>query len=765
MRSRAVVAALAVLSFGSIAAAQVPSIGSITPQAVAPGQTVDLTINGGNLKGATQLVTSFPSQAVLSPDVKDNGTNPAQVVFRVTLPPDAGPGVHAVRVQTPGGISPLKLIVVDDAQSVAQTGANGAFATPQVVTPPVAIDGAVPALNRHFYKMTLPAGQKVSIEVLARRMGSALDPMIRVLDAQGRELTYNDDAAGLMGDSQLSFTPAAAGDYIVEIRDIRWQGGAYRLRIGDFPLVSVPYPMAAKRGADASLSFAGLDIDGIAPIAVKVPTDPSQSAVTVGVKRAGGRTSGMASLSLSDTDEALEVEPNDTQDKATRVALGAGLNGRFEKPGDADRFIFTAKANDKFTFRAVTRQQGSPTDVTLKLLKADGSQLAEVEDTGTEDAVLNGAFPADGDYVLLVEELVKRGGPQYAYRIAVAPTPPPGFSIAATADALNIAAGGTASIPVTVTRTGYAGAIQVAAVDLPPGVVSSPTVIGPNLGGAILTVKSNPDAVQGKPFPIRIVGTAKVGAADVQSIATIDVAIKAANSAMPFSPEVLSRNVALAVGPAPQFTVRAEPAEAVFGQNLATSLKIIVTRQPTFDEDITLALVPFIAGQPPVPAGITPTVKPIPKGANEIDLAITGAANAPLGEFTGVLVATLKKGNDTHTQTVPGIILKVQAPYALKGEAVEGKVAKGGMLKIKVKAERNPAYKGPINLTFQNLPKGVTAAAAMIPADQNEAEAVLTAAADAAPGAAANVTIKGDGMGVGNAAITATSPAVAFTVE
>ncbi len=67
---------------------------------------------------------------------------------------------------------------------------------------------------------------------MARRIGSGLDPMVRELDTQGRELAWNDDAPGLMGDSQLSFKAPAAGDYLVEIRDIRWQGGLYRLRSG-----------------------------------------------------------------------------------------------------------------------------------------------------------------------------------------------------------------------------------------------------------------------------------------------------------------------------------------------------------------------------------------------------------------------------------------------------------------------------------------------------------------------------------------------------
>src|SRR5690606_38304928 len=109
------------------------------------------------------------------------------------------------------------------------------------------------------------------------RIGSALDPIIRLMDAQGRELVYSDDTPGLMGDCQLSHTFAAPGEYVLEVRDIRYQGGGnfiFRLRIGDFPLLNVPYPLAIKRGAEAKLEVAGPDLEGVQPVTVKAPTEP-----------------------------------------------------------------------------------------------------------------------------------------------------------------------------------------------------------------------------------------------------------------------------------------------------------------------------------------------------------------------------------------------------------------------------------------------------------------------------------------------------------
>ena len=83
---------------------------------------------------------------------------------------------------------------------------------------------------------------------------------------------------------------------------------------------------------------------------------------------------------------------------------------------------------------------------------------------------------------------------------------------------------------------------------------------------------------------------------------------------------------------------------------------------------------------------------------------------------------------------------------------------------MKVAVQRNPALKGEVVLTFANLPKGVTADAAKIAADKNEVEVTLKAAADAAKGAAKNLTVKGE-VTVGKAKLAGTSAAIGLTVE
>lgn len=762
---RLALSAGAVCAIGLTAAtamAQVPVVTSLTPQAVAPGATTDLTLQGSGLNGAIGLSHSFAGKAVLSPDVAKNGTNAASVVYRVEVPENTPCGVHAVRVLTDHGTSAMRLMLVDDLSSVAQKSGNTTIATAQEVTLPVAIDGAVPNLSRSCYRFHVAAGQRVSFEVLARRLGTSLDPMIRLLTAAGRELAYSDDTAGLSGDSQLVYTFAEEGDYVLEVRDIRYQGGGnhrYRLRMGDFPCVNVPWPMQAQRGTQAAIGLAGISVDDVQPTEVTVPSDPEIRWLNVSARRAGGKSSGFAVLSVTDGPAAVEQEPNNEPATATRVEPGSGLNGRFEQPGDVDHWIFTARKGQRLIFRAITRRQGSPCDLYLRMLNDKGSQLAVAEDSGTLDAALAYTFPADGDFILAVEDLHRHGGSEYAYSVEVA-EPPKGFLLDASVDVFNIPAGGTAHCTVTAVRQGYNGPIELSLEGGPEGVTAHSVFIGPGQTSAVFTVEAPATAKNGDYTPLQIVGRGKAGKAEYEATATVRTALQAAHAAMPFVPPALTDSLALGVLPAPPFTLRVEPAVAVFGKSLSTKVKVIATRTEGYDEPITLAVEPAKNG---LPGAVTAAVKPIPKGQTEIEITFTATDKSPLGQFSGVLLGTSKKGKVTTVQAVPAIGLTLEAPFSLQTEPGSEPLARGGELKLKVTLTRNPAFTGPVTLTAQNLPKGVTAAAVEVPADQTTAEVVLKAAENAAVGEVKNLVIKADGK-AGKAALTASAAAVALKV-
>ena len=753
-------AGVAVGAFAVSALAQAPQINSISPGAVPPGKVSKITVQGGALDGVTGLWTTIPGSAALTPGEK-NGKEAGQVAFDLNVPPSAPVGIHAVRVFSPRGVSNLKLFCVDDLPVVAEAAGNGALKTPQQVAIPCAIDGVVENLTRDFFQFKAEKDQRITLEVLARRLGSPLDASLYIYSANGREITYSDDAEGLSSDPQIAFQAPAAGNYVVEVRDIRYVGSGnhrYRLRMGDFPAVQMALPVGVARGQKTSVQFAGIGIEDAAPALLESAADAALGWTLVNSKRPGGQSSAFAYAELTTSGDVVDIEPNDAIEQAQPLALGQQISGRLDKPKDTDKYRIDAKAGQRFLFTGLTRSLASPTDLVLRILDAKGGQLATADDDGKAEGRLNYAFPADGVYIFEVGELNKRGGNQYGYRIAVQEYQP-GFKLSANADTLNVPAGGTAALAVTVARLDYGGAIDLQLTGLPAGLTSNPTRIGPGVNAAVITVTAAKDAAAGALSPVQVVGRAKIGDRDFEAVGDVEEALRGQWSATRLVPPTVTRAMALGVAPAGKLTLRTEPAEIVFGKELKATVKVIAQRGEGLDEAITLATDP---NQNALPGGITLALKPIEKGQNEVVLEFTANDQAPLGPFTVVIVGTHKKGNDTAVAVAPGILYRTDPPFTVT-VAAGAKLAKGAQLPVKVTVARNPAYTGEIKLNIDKATAGLTAAEVVIPADKSEADLILSAAADAAVGPAADLQVKA--ISPANGKLTVSAPIAGVIVE
>ncbi len=123
--------------------------------------------------------------------------------------------------------------------------------------PPFALNGIL-ALNvkEHWFRFPAARGVPLQVDVFARQLRSPLDSVLEVFDAAGHSLAANDDAAG--ADSALRFTPAAATNYFVCIRDLLGRCGrdfTYRIEVTPVaPSVTVKIPEVA-RGDTQSRQF------------------------------------------------------------------------------------------------------------------------------------------------------------------------------------------------------------------------------------------------------------------------------------------------------------------------------------------------------------------------------------------------------------------------------------------------------------------------------------------------------------------------------
>ncbi len=646
--------------------AQAPAITNFSPLAVAPGATTELTVTGTNLDGAKAAWMSLPGQMELSPGEK-NGTSKTSVQYRVAMPSDVTAGVAAVRVATDRGVSNVKLLLVDDLPTVAKNGKNKSRATAQAVQPPVAVEGACDAESFDYYQLEVAEGERLSVEVFAARLGSALDPVVRLLDAEGNELAYSDDEPGLGADGRFRYEFAKAGTYTLEIRDIRYTGGAshrYRLRIGDFPLVTNTYPLAVQAGASAQLDFATVDGEGMSPISVST-AEGEVGRHWIGGKQADHKAaaSGMAAYLVTSVPEQLEIEPNDSQADATPIDLPGGINGRLQTPGDRDYFRFAARKGERWVFQGQAREYGSPADLFLRMFAADGKRLAEVDDTGVEEGRLDFTVPADGDYTLMVEDLVHRGGPEFVYRVAVQRYQP-GFQLALEVDKLDVPQAGVLVAKVTATRAGYDGPIELKVVGAPEGAAVSGSTIAEKQNDTNLRITLPEAAAQGSLHVISVTGHGKLKDEELTATANSLAAWRKATPNLPYPGTEIVESLAVGVGPVfPKF-FELTAAKEIAAQPDAkeVSLKVTLKRLEKFEDGVTLSL-------QGLPQGLTAKAATIEKGKTEASLVIELPKDVAAGEHKLSVLGKATFQNQPQTFTVEDLVLKIATKESPADEA------------------------------------------------------------------------------------------------
>ena len=168
---------------------------------------------------------------------------------------------------------------VDTLPECLEQKPNNDQAHAQRVTLPIIINGRMEKPNDvDVFRFEGKAGDEVVAEVHARRLNSPLDSVLKLSDAAGKQLAFNDDyvdkGAGLTthhADSYLRATLPKDGTYYIHITDAQHKGGpdyAYRLRVSaprpDFELRVAPSTLVSRAGASIPVTVYALRRDGFA---------------------------------------------------------------------------------------------------------------------------------------------------------------------------------------------------------------------------------------------------------------------------------------------------------------------------------------------------------------------------------------------------------------------------------------------------------------------------------------------------------------------
>jgi hypothetical protein len=443
------------------------------------------------------------------PDSQQAEDYPKDMAGRAHIAGDAPLGERCWRVWTAQGAAPALKFMVGDLPEIVEEEIAGE-PVPVEVTLPVTINGRIfPRENVDTWSFAAGRGQTICAEVHAARLGSPLDSRLEVLDPQGRTIAENDDTFG--ADSFVRFTAATDGKYQVRIHDINYRGGqayVYRLTLTADPHVDRAYPLGGRRGTTARFELAGQGLPR-EPVELALPADAEQDH-SHNLTIAGKQTNAFL-LDLDNLPEYTESEPNDDPAKVKPLPLPAMVNGRIDRPGDVDYWAFSARKGEAMDLELRAARLGSPLRAILTVCDATAKELVRVGD-GNVDPRLRFTAPADGTYLVRVtDQFHSRGGPEYAYRLRLAPPGAADFRLQLATDDLAVQRGGEAKLKVQAERlNGHVEPIALRIEGLPPGVTAAPTIIPANQSAIEVSLRAEPSA-KIHASRLTIHGSAKVG--------------------------------------------------------------------------------------------------------------------------------------------------------------------------------------------------------------------------------------------------------------
>ena len=475
------------------ALAAVPAPEFLFPAGGKTGATLSVTV-GGKLDGWP--VGAWTDHAGLVFKAATNSGN-----YSVSIGADVPPGPHLVRFFNPEGASEPRAFVVGRRDELLEVEPNDDFRKAQrLEKTSVVINGKLEkAGDVDSFSLAVEPGKWLVAAVDAYALGSSVDPVVQILDERGVRVAFNHDTHNL--DPLAAWRVERAGTYTVQVlgfahppaSDIAAKGNAayvYRLTVTTGPFARSAFPAGVQRGSQAPLHLLGWNLAQTPQTVDGSRAQPADALLFIPAEPTGDPLW----LDVGDGPELTEVEPNDTATNAQPVTLPATLNGRIGKPGDVDRFNFTAKKGDRFNFQVRAAALHSPLAARLRVEDTNGVSLVQAEGGDGTDPRLAWTAPADGRFIVAVSDMYGQGGGDHVYRLTTAPAPPH-FTATMPTHAFFLENGKTNEIKVTVTRVeGFKEKLVLSVKGLPEGVTAKAAAVPDKSGEVKLELVASTDA-------------------------------------------------------------------------------------------------------------------------------------------------------------------------------------------------------------------------------------------------------------------------------
>jgi len=457
-------------------------------------------ISGDGLTAPMELGDRVTGNYASSPRRKPSEqpvNHPTEWGSHIVIADDAPLGSALWRLSCARGGTGGRPFIIGDLPEFIESEPNSVPEEAQQVEMPVTINGQIAGeSDLDYYHFQARAGDVVYVDVAAARLGSALDPIVQILDSNGHRIAAHELRAG--ADPVLAFRADATSDYRLLISGITYRGGpayVYRVTVSAARFVRFAFPTGGQIGTTQQIEFFSLTGDGSLAAMPQRVTFPSTSGP---FRHRSGDSANPVLLVAGDLAETVETPNNDSRDSATELVLPQLMNGQLESPTDEDWYRLACRAGTSLSIECRIQPGCSSALPIVTIVDANGgvvSTVSAVQVSGPTTR-LHWSPPAEGLWWLRVRDLQQgvRGGPDFTYRLSVREAVPD-FSLSMKADVINVLQGARSEVDVTIEQLGgFSAPMELIAEGLPEGVTLEGQQIAAGQTSAKLAFVATEDA-------------------------------------------------------------------------------------------------------------------------------------------------------------------------------------------------------------------------------------------------------------------------------
>ena len=691
------------------AEASSPRLNTITPRGVRIGGEYTLKFSGARLKDAEEVFLYDSGVTVVAIEPIDaNNIN-----VKIKVADDCRIGEHVAQVRTRNGISDYRSFFVGRLPEVAEAEPNNEIGQAQVIDMNVTVTGIVTNEDIDYFQIKGKKGDRVSVEVEAIRLGFLFDPAIALLDENRFEIAVSDDTPLTKQDSFFSVLLPEDGNYYITIRESSFVGNNnshYRLHVGNFARPAAVYPAGGKPGQKLTLQFIDSYVEGEPVRAFTKEVElPKADGFRGGIfySDESGISPSPMPFRLADLDNHLEAEPNNSFVDMEPLTLPRAINGVISQPGDFDYFKFKATKGQVWHVECFARRLGSGLDAVVNIFDANKKSLVGNDDARRPDSYIRFQAPADGDYYVRVYDHLRRGQPDFVYRIELTPHNPElelGIKridrYSQQRQTVAVPQGGRFAVLMSAKRKDFAGEIELMDDSLPPGISLDARPMNRNLNLMPVVFEAKDDAELGGAL-VDFKGRHKLN--ENQSIVgsftnfadfvlgppnnavyygcTVDKLAFAVVEKLPFKLEIVQPNVPLV-------------------RNGQTSIKVIAHRDEGFDSQINLQF-PFRS------PGVGTTYQIVmPKGKSEALYPLNANSAAQLGKWPMYVIGTSNHKGPAWSSTQLAE-LEIAEPF-VTAEIARMSIERGQATQMICKLNQLKPFEGEATAQIVGIPANIS---------------------------------------------------------